>query len=83
MCRGGIRGLGPAFNQQLINFVHILGREFDRILVNRRHRRQVDARRGGLSAFGQLRSVGHLNYCPKGDNGIAIAPPLNIRTLQY
>jgi hypothetical protein len=26
---------------------------------------------------------GHLNYCPKGDNGIAIAPPLNIRTLQY
>lgn len=33
--------------------------------------------------FGQLRSVGHLNYCPKGDNGIAIAPPLNIRTLQY
>ena len=32
---------------------------------------------------GQLRSVGHLNYCPKGDNGIAIEPPLNIRTLQY
>jgi hypothetical protein len=52
MCRGGIRGLGPAFNQQLINFVHILGSEFDRILVNCRHRRQVDARRGALSAFG-------------------------------
>jgi hypothetical protein len=57
MCRGGIRGLGPAFNQQLINFVHILGREFDRILVNCRHRRQVDARRGALSAFGQLKTL--------------------------
>ena len=33
--------------------------------------------------LGQLRSVGHLNHCPKADNGIAIAPPLNIRTLQY
>jgi len=37
----------------------------------------------GRGAVGQLRSVGHLNYYPKGDNGIAIAPPLNIRTLQY
>lgn len=35
------------------------------------------------ATVGQLRSVGHPNHCPKADNGIAIAPPLNIRTLQY
>jgi len=35
------------------------------------------------TGFGPIAVSGAPKLLPKGDNGIAIAPPLNIRTLQY